>query len=54
MTKVIYYMYSYDTCCMSRKMMEMDGSDSVKCQKLRKGDISGIFEMLMIIRRNRK
>ena len=25
--------------------MEMDGLDSVKCQKSRRGDISGIFEM---------
>ena len=33
MTKVTYNMYSCDTCCMSREMMEMDGRDSVKCQK---------------------
>ena len=31
--------------------MEMDGLDSAKCQKSRRWDISGIFEMLMIIRR---
>ena len=30
--------------------MEMDGLDSVKCQKSRRWDINGIFEMLMIIR----
>ena len=30
--------------------MEMDGLDSAKCQKSRRGDISEIFEMLMIIR----
>ena len=54
MTKVTYYMYSYDTCCKIREKMEMDGLDSAKCQKSRRGDISGIFEMLMIIRQNRK
>ena len=32
--------------------MEMDSLDSVKCQKSRRVDIGGIFEMLMIIRRN--
>ena len=51
MTKVTYYMYYYDTCCKIREMMEMDGLDSAKCQKSRRGDKSGIFEMLMIIRR---
>ena len=30
--------------------MEINGLDSVKCQKSRRGDISGIFELLMIIR----
>ena len=35
-TKVTYYMYSCDTCCMSRGMMEMDGLDSVKCQNSEK------------------
>ena len=30
-TKVTYNMYLYDTCCMSREMMETDGRDSVKC-----------------------
>ena len=51
MTKVTYYMYSCDTCCKIREMMEMDGLDRAKCQKSRRGDISGIFKMLMIIRR---
>ena len=32
-TKVTHYMYSCDTCCMSREMMEMDDLDSAKCQK---------------------
>ena len=34
--KVTHYMYSCDTCCMSREMMEMDGLDSAKCQISRK------------------
>ena len=41
-TKVTYYMYSCDTCCMSREMMKMDGQDSGKCQKIKKMDIYGI------------
>ena len=35
-TKVTYNMYSYDICCMSREMMEMDDLDCAKCQKSRK------------------
>ena len=42
MTKVTYYMYSCDTCCMSREMMEIDGLNSVKCQKSRRRDMMGI------------
>ena len=38
MTKVTYYMYSYDTCCKIREKMEMDGRDSAKCQKIKKRD----------------
>ena len=45
MKKVTYYMYSCDTCCKIREKMEMNGLDSVKCQKSRRGDISRIFEM---------
>ena len=45
MKKVTYYMYSCDTCCKIREMMGMNGIDSGKCQKSRRGDISGIFEM---------
>ena len=41
-TKVTYNMYSCDTCCMSREMMEMDGRDDAKCQKIKKRDIDGI------------
>ena len=37
MKKVTYYMYSCDTCCKIRDMMEMDDLDSAKCQKSRKG-----------------
>ena len=47
MKKVTYYIYSYDTCCKIREMMEMDDLDSVKCQKSRKGDMVRIFELLM-------
>ena len=36
MTKVTYYMYSCDACCMTREMMGMNDLDSVKCQKSRK------------------
>ena len=32
MTKVTYYMYSCDTCCKIRDVMEMNGLDGVKCQ----------------------
>ena len=42
--KVTYYMYSCDTCCMSREMMEMDGLDSAKCKK------SKIRDMMRIMR----
>ena len=42
-TKVTYYMYSCDTCCMSREMMEMDGLDSAKCQKSRRRDVMRIM-----------
>ena len=51
-TKVTHYMYSCDTCCMSREMMEIDGLDSAKCQKSKKWDISGILEFLMRKRQN--
>ena len=45
MTKVTYYMYSWDTCGKSKEMMEMDDLDSAKCQKSRRRDIMGILEM---------
>ena len=45
MTKVTYYMYSCDTCCKRKEMMEMKGLDSAKCQKFRKMDMMGILEM---------
>ena len=38
MTKVTYYMYSCDTCCMIREMMRMNDLDCAKCQKSRKMD----------------
>ena len=42
-TKLTYYMYSCDTCCMSREMMEMDGQDSAKCQNPRFKDMNDII-----------
>ena len=42
MTKVTYFMYSCDTRYKIREMMETDDLDSAKCQKSRRGDISGI------------
>ena len=43
MKKVTYNMYSYDTSCMSREMMEMNGRDSAKCQKSKLRDMIGIM-----------
>ena len=45
--KVTYNMYSCDTCCMSREIMEMDSLDRAKCQIVKGRDINGIIEMLM-------
>ena len=44
--KVTYNMYSCDTCCMSREVMEMDGVDSAKCQKSRRRDMDGINKIV--------
>ena len=52
MTKVTYYMYSCDTCCMIREMMGMNGLDSAKCQKSREGTHWELNELLMIMRQN--
>ena len=41
--KITYNMYSCDTCCTSREIMEMDGRDSAKCKKSKLGDIYGIL-----------
>ena len=46
MTKVTYNMYSCDTCCMSREMIEMDDLDRAKCQKSRRMDIDGINKIV--------
>ena len=35
--KVTYNMYSCDTCCISREMMETDGRGCAKCQNPRVG-----------------
>ena len=43
MTKVTHYMFSCDTCCKIREMMEIDDLDSAKCQKSRKWDTLGII-----------
>ena len=50
MKKVTYYMYSCDTCCMSRDMMEIDGLNYAKCQKSKEGTLWELFELLMIMR----
>ena len=47
MTKVTYYMYSCDTCCMTREVMEMNGRDCAKCQNSEKGNMMGIIELLI-------
>ena len=46
MTKVTYYMYPCDTCCMTSERMEMNGLDCAKCQNPKLRDMEGIFEML--------
>ena len=47
MTKVTYYMYPYDTCCMSREIMEMNGRDCAKCQNNeKKRDMMGIIKIV--------
>ena len=42
MTKVTHNMYSCDTCCMNREMMEMGGLECAKCQKSKRRDMNGI------------
>ena len=42
MKKVIYYMYSCDTCYKIREMMKMDGLDCAKYQKSRRMDMMRI------------
>ena len=46
-TKITYNMYSCDTCCMSREMIETDGRDSAKCQKSKLRDIDGIMGIVL-------
>ena len=46
MTKVTYNMYSCDTCCKIREMMEMNGLDSAKCQKSRRRDTLRIYKIV--------
>ena len=45
-TKVTYNMYSCDTSCMSREMVEMDGRNSAKCKKSKRRDMMGISEFV--------
>ena len=45
-TKVTYNMYSCDTYCMSREMVEMDGRNSAKCQKSKRRDMMGISKFV--------
>ena len=46
MTNVTYNMYSCDTCCKIREMMEMNCLDSAKCQKSRRRDTLGIYKIV--------
>ena len=39
-------MYSCDTCFKIIEIMEMDGLDSVKCQKSRRMDILGTYKIV--------
>ena len=41
-TKVTYNMYSCDTCCMSREMMEMEGEIGLSVKNPRFEDMDGI------------
>ena len=50
MTKVTYYMYSCDTCCMISETMEMNGRDCAKCQNSEKMTLWELLKLLMIIR----
>ena len=45
-TKVTHYMYSCDTCCKIREMMEMNGLDYAKCQNSEKMDMMGISKIV--------
>ena len=50
MKKVTHYMYSCDTCCKIREMMEMDGLDLTKCQNEDKKTQVELMKMLMRMR----
>ena len=43
MTKVTYYMYSFDTCFKIREIIEMDVLNCAKCQKSGRGDMMRII-----------
>ena len=44
-TKVTYNMYTCDTCCMSREILEMDGRERATCQKSMRGTWMELSEM---------
>ena len=46
-------MYSCDTCCMIRDMMEMNDLDCAKCQVVKVRDIMGIIENVKCIRQRK-
>ena len=47
MTKVTYYMCSCDTYCMSRERMKWMAEIVPSVKIVKKGDMMGIFELLM-------
>ena len=42
-TKVTYYMYSCETCCMISERMEMNDRDCAKCQNSEKRGHDGNY-----------
>ena len=47
MTKVTHYMYSCDTCCMSRERMKWMAKIVPSVKIVKKWDMMGVFELLM-------
>ena len=44
-TKVTYNIYTCDTCCMNREMIEIDGRESVMCQNPREWTWMAFLEL---------